>query len=117
MEERLTVDEQMEMQKRLQDHYEPIWGGLGGPAMARDKLLWAIAEAGEAAQVIKKYGDEAILHDGIVRQEFIEEMTDVAMYLTEVLLNYNVSAREYTEIYRAKHARNMHRWDEYLPGE
>ena len=77
----------------------------------------ARAEAGEAAQVIKKYGDEAILHDGIVRQEFIEEMTDVAMYLTEVLLNYNVSAREYTEIYRAKHARNMHRWDDQLPGE
>ena len=115
--EKLTVEEQFEMQRELQAHYAPIWGGLGGPEDAVSKLLWAIAEAGEAAQVIKKHGNRAILRDGAVRREFIEEMTDVAMYLSEVLLCYGVTAEEYTNIYREKHARNMHRWDDRLPGE
>ena len=96
------------MQRDLQERYKEKWGGLP-PQKAREKLLWMLAEAGEAAEVIKKNGDNAILSDSAARTHFIEEMCDVMMYFNDVLLCYGISPQEFAQVYREKHARNMGR--------
>lgn len=112
--EKLTVDEQLDMQRRLQHQYRKIWTPME-PARGRDQLLWGIIEAGEAADIIKKMGDQAILDDPKVRHDFIEEMADIVMYLNDVFLCYGITAEEYAEIYRAKFERNMKRWVDHIP--
>lgn len=98
-----------EMQIRLQEKYFEKWGGLS-PKKARDMLLWMIAEAGEAADVIKQNGDEEIMKNGEVRDHFIEEMCDVMMYFNDVMLCYEIKPEEFRKIYLEKHERNMSRW-------
>lgn len=98
-----------ELQKRLQEKYKAKWGGLY-PAKARDMLLWMMAEAGEAAQVVKKSGDKMIIGDKDTREHFIEEMCDVLMYFNDVMLCYSISPDELKKIYMQKHSTNMKRW-------
>lgn len=105
----LKISEMMEYQAKLQAKYFELWGGLN-PAVARDKLLWSIIEAGEAADIIKKRGDEAILHDDEVREHFAEEIGDTIKYLMDVLICYGFSAEEFAEVYRKKAERNLNRW-------
>ena len=106
----LRLSEMVEMQKALQEKYLDKWGGLF-PERAKDQLLWSIIETGEAADIIKKRGDEAILNDPQLRHDFIEEVGDVVMYLLDALLCYGVTSEEFAEIYRKKFERNMHRWE------
>jgi len=100
--------EMQAIQRELQEKYKDKWGGLG-PETARSQLLWMMIEAGEMADVIKKEGDEAILHDETARRHFIEEMADVFMYLTDVMLCYGISAEEYSVVHARKHAHNTKR--------
>lgn len=102
-------EEMQEIQRQLQEKYRDKWGGLS-PRIARDQLLWMMIEAGEAADIIKKQGDEAILEDPKTREHFIEEVCDVLMYLNDVLLCYSITPEEVEEIYRKKHEKNMARW-------
>ncbi len=102
-------EEMQAIQKELQEKYLDKWGGLN-PRKARDSLLWMMIEAGEAADVIKKQGDSAIMEDEATRQAFIEEMCDVMMYFNDVMLCYSVTPEEIEKIYLEKHRRNMKRW-------
>ncbi len=97
------------IQKELQEKYKDKWGGLS-PEKARSKFLWMMVEAGEAADIIKKDGDDAIVSDPVVRQHFIEEMCDVMMYFNDVLLSYGITPQEIETVYREKHEKNMQRW-------
>ena len=101
-------EEMQQIQKELQGKYKE-WGGLP-PEKGKEKLLWAYAEMGEAADIIKKNSGEDILEHGEVREHFIEEMCDVMMYLNDVLLCYEVSPEEIEKVYTEKHRRNMERW-------
>ena len=102
--------EQMQaIQKELQQKYQDRWKALC-PEVAREKLLWMLIEAGEMADVIKKCGDEAIMHEEETRKAFIEEMCDVMMYFNDVMLFYDITPEELEKTYRAKHERNMQRW-------
>ena len=105
----LTFTQMQEMQRALQEKYIDKWGGLS-PKIGRDQLLWMIIEAGEMADIIKKKGDEAILHDAEARSHFVEETCDVLMYLNDVLLCYGITPEEIAAAYRAKFERNMTRW-------
>lgn len=67
-------------------------------------------ELGEAADVIKKQGNQKILEDKEVREHFIEEMCDILMYFNDVMLCYDISIDELEEVYLAKHKKNMERW-------
>lgn len=107
--EDLGFKEMQEMQIRLQEKYLEKWGGLS-PEKAREKLLWMIAEAGEAADVIKQNGDAEIMKNGGVRDHFIEEMCDVMMYFNDVLLCYEIKPEEVRKIYLEKCEKNMSRW-------
>ena len=74
------------------------------------KLLWMLAELGEAIQVVKRHPNCEIMQDEAVRYDFVEEMADVLMYFNDILLCYDISPDEFEQVYRAKHARNMKRW-------
>ena len=49
----LNLEDMQQIQKELQAKYLEKWGGLS-PKIGRDKLLWMMIEAGEAADIIKK---------------------------------------------------------------
>ncbi len=106
---RFGFEEMQAIQKELQEKYFDKWGGLS-PQKGRDSLLWMMIEAGEAADIIKKLGDQKIMEDPQVRGQFIEEMCDVMMYFNDVLLCYSITPEEVEEVYKAKHHRNMSRW-------
>lgn len=105
----LNFDEMQEMQRRLQEKYMDQWGGLR-PAKGRDTLLWMMIEAGEAADIIKKEGDSAIMEQDRSRHHFIEELCDVMMYFNDILLCYDITPKELETVYQEKHERNMKRW-------
>ena len=105
----LKISEMMEYQAQLQAKNFESWGGIK-PEIARDQLLWAIIEAGEAADIIKKWGDGAILNEAEPRAHFAEEIADTMMYLMDVLACYGISAEEFSEVYRKKAERNLTRW-------
>lgn len=69
-----------------------------------------MSELGEVVDVVKKDGSRKIMEDPEVRPHFIEEITDVLMYLNDILLCYDISVDELKEIYREKIRRNMNRW-------
>ena len=46
--------------------------------------------SGEEADIIKKDGDKKIVNDEKVRNNFIEELCDVFMYLNDVILCYSI---------------------------
>ncbi len=106
---RFGFEEMQGIQKELQEKYLDKWGGLS-PKKGRDSLLWMMIEAGEAADIIKKQGDEAIVGGEQARHDFIEEMCDVMMYFNDVLLCYSITPEEVEKIYLEKHRRNMKRW-------
>ncbi len=109
----LTMEELMDIQRQLQEKYEGIWEG-NHPDTAKHKLLYAVEEIGEVSAILKKRTAQAVVDDPSVRAHFCEEMTDVFMYLTDVLLCCGVSAEEFEQAYRAKADRNMRR---DFPGE
>lgn len=110
----LDMSEMLEMQKVLQARYAGWWEPVDSDH-GKNKMLWMLAELGEAIQVVKRHPAEEIARAGDVRHDFVEEMADVLMYFNDVLLCYGITPEEFAEVYRAKHARNMTRWKK--PGE
>lgn len=105
----LDISQMQELQRRLQDRYAGWWEPVD-PAHGLNKLMWMIAEVGEAAQIIKRKGHEGVMSTDKVRSDFVEELCDVLMYFNDVLLAYDITPDEFEAIYRAKHERNMTRW-------
>jgi NTP pyrophosphatase (non-canonical NTP hydrolase) len=103
----LRISDLQKMQTELQDSH-PQWGGVT-PARGRDQLLWGICEIGEVIDIIKKRGDDEIMNNPETRRHLIEEMADVMMYLTDVMLCFGISAEEYSNVHARKHAHNMKR--------
>ena len=110
----LDFNEMQERQKALQARYAGWWESVD-PDHGRNKVLWMLAELGEAIQILKRNPSENLMEQGNVRHDFIEEMADVLMYFNDVMLCYDISPEEFTDVYRAKHERNMTRWKK--PGE
>jgi len=103
----LRISDLIRMQTELQELH-PEWGGTP-PARGRNQLLWGIGEIGEVIDIIKKRGDDEILNNPETRRHFIEEMADVMMYMTDVMLCYGITAEEYSEVHARKHAHNTKR--------
>ena len=91
-----SINEMLEMQKRLQDKYKDKWEKLS-PEAGKHKLLWMIGEIGEVIDIVKKHGDIKASHD-------------VLMYYNDVMLCYGISADELKQAYTAKFEKNMTRW-------
>lgn len=97
------------LQKQLQERYKDKWEPMS-PETGKNMLLWLMIELGEAADIIKKDGNQKIIEDNNVRTHFIEEMADVMMYFNDVMLCYGISVDELKEVYRKKMQKNMDRW-------
>jgi len=110
----LDFYDMQEMQKRLQERYAGWWEPVDAEH-GRNKVLWMLAELGEAIQVLKRKQTSEIMETGEVRHDFVEELADVLMYFNDILLCYDISPEEFEAVYRAKHERNMTRWKK--PGE
>ena len=104
----MTIGELLEIQTALQEKYRGIWEG-DHPETAKNHLLYAVEEIGEVSAILKKRGAQAVVEDAGVRAHFCEEMADVFMYLTDVLLCCGVKAAEFERAYRAKADRNLKR--------
>lgn len=110
----LDMKDMREMQQALQARYAGWWESVD-PEHGKNKLLWLLAELGEAIQVVKRHPTEEIAQPGEVRRDFVEELADVLMYFNDILLCFDISPEEFEAVYRAKHVRNMTRWKK--PGE
>ena len=110
----LDMKDMREMQQALQARYAGWWEPVDAEH-GKNKLLWLLAELGEAIQVVKRRSADEIMASGSTRHDFVEELTDVMMYFNDILLCYDISPEEFEEVYRAKHQRNMTRWKK--PGE
>ena len=104
----LRIADMMAMQKALHQLHESEWFPLE-PAFGQHSILYMIEKIGEAIAVLKKKGDQAVMHDASVRTAFLEELADVLMYYTDVLLRYHITPEEIAEAYIRKHEKNMGR--------
>lgn len=105
----LDSAQMQELQRRLQARYAGWWEPVD-PAHGLNKLMWMIAEVGEAAQILKRKGSEGVMNSPGVRAELVEELADVLMYFNDVLLCYGITPEAFEAAYRAKHERNLTRW-------
>lgn len=103
------INEMLDMQRALQEKYKDIWKPIC-PDRGQDQLLWMIGEVGEVVDIIKKHGGEAASREEVLRARLVEELADVLMYYTDVLLCYGISAEELKRVYAGKFERNMQRW-------
>ena len=103
------INEMLDMQRTLQEKYKDIWRPIC-PDRGKDQLLWMIGEVGEVVDILKKHGGEAASEDEKLRAHLVEELADVLMYYTDVLLCYGISAEELKRAYVGKFERNMQRW-------
>ena len=104
----LKISEMLDMQRELQEKYRKKWGGTP-PEQGASQLHWGVGEIGEVIDIIKKRGADEIMRDPVTRAHFVEEMSDVFMYLCDVMLCYGITAEEYSETHAQKHAHNMKR--------
>lgn len=110
----LSLEEMQQLQRKLQARYAGWWEPVD-PEHGRNKLLWMLAEMGEAIQIIKRNPPDDLMQNPDIRRDFVEELSDVLMYFNDILLCFDITPDEFAAIYRAKHARNMTRWKK--PGE
>ena len=104
----MTIQDMVDIQNQLQEKYKGIWEG-DSPETAKHHLLYAVEEIGEVSSILKKRTPQAVVADADLRAHFCEEMADVFMYLTDVLLCCGVTAEEFEKAYLEKADRNMKR--------
>ena len=107
--EDFTVNEILEMQRKLQENYKNRWEPIN-PETGKNKLLWMIGEIGEVIDIIKKNRAQIVMEDRELRKDLVEEMTDVLMYYGDVMLCYGITPEELKRAYTEKFERNMTRW-------
>ena len=103
------INEMLDMQRTLQEKYKDIWRPIC-PDRGEEQLLWMIGDVGEVVDILKKHGGEAASEDEKLRAHLVEELADVLMYYSDVLLCYGISAEELKRAYVGKFERNMQRW-------
>ena len=105
----LDLQQMRAYQEALQARYAGWWEAID-PEHGKNKMLWMMAELGEAIQIIKRHPTEALMTPGEVRHALVEELADTMMFFQDVLLCYDIAPQEFEAVYRAKHERNMQRW-------
>ena len=104
-----TMEEMLQMQRALQEKYKHKWEPIC-PETGKNKMLWMLAELGEAIQIIKRHSSTELMQNGGIRYDFVEELADVLMYFNDIMLCYDISQDEFERVYRAKHESNLSRW-------
>ncbi len=109
MKENISVERMLEIQAELYEKYGKDWISKT-PENGHYSLLWAMGEMGEIVDIIKKQGHIKIMNDESVRTDFVKELVDVMMYMSDLMTCFDISAEEFSKIYEEKHAYNMKRW-------
>lgn len=104
----MEIKDLLDMSKELYEENKEKWSPMT-PEHGRTSVLYMIEEIGETIAIIKKKGEDKIMNDPIIRERFIEEMSDVLMYYSDILNRFDISAEEFSEIYLKKHNHNMKR--------
>ena len=92
---------------------EKGWIRSRDPEHGAYSLLWSIDELGEAISIIKKKGEDGIMHNPAVREHFVEEVADHLMYIFDMMECFGITAEEFTDVYVRKFERNLGRnWTE-----
>lgn len=102
-------EEMMAMQRALREKYKDKWTALSAEE-GRHHLLWMIGEVGEVIDIVKKHGGAKAASDEALRAHLTEELADVMMYYTEVLMCYGITPEELRHAYIQKFEKNMTRW-------
>lgn len=110
----LNIEEMQQLQRTLQERYAGWWEPVD-PEHGKNKMLWMLAELGEAIQIVKRKRPIDLMQQEDTRHDFVEELADVLMYFNDILLCFEITPEEFEAVYRAKHVRNMTRWKK--PGE
>lgn len=107
----LSFSELQDMQLSLQAKYQgKLRNESISPEASRTKLLWMVSEIGEVIDLVKKNEPSAVINDDNVRGRVLEEMSDVLMYYTDILLCFDIAPKELRAAYEKKLQRNMTRW-------
>ncbi len=104
-----SIDEMQKMQDELQEKYRDKWEPICAET-GKNKLLWMIGEIGEVIDIIKQNGAAKSIEIPEIRNNLIEELTDVLMYYNDVLRCYGISEEELKKAYVSKFEKNMKRW-------
>lgn len=104
----ISIKDMMELQIKLWEKHKNTWSPME-PEFGRNSLLWLVEELGEVIAIVKKKGENQIMGDSDVRYHFVEELSDVMMYLIDTMLRYKVSAEEFSSVFAEKSSRNMNR--------
>jgi NTP pyrophosphatase (non-canonical NTP hydrolase) len=102
----LDVAKMQQMQYQLWEKYKLHWPPLK-PNQARNSLLWMIEEIGEVISILKKRGEEDVMTDMELRKDMVEELCDIMMFFTDVLIEFGISPIEFTDSYYNKYNKNM----------
>ena len=105
----LDFHNMQQMQQALQERYAGWWEPID-VEHGKNKMLWMLAELGEAIQIVKRHSAQEMMEEGHVRHDLVEELADVMMFFNDILLCYGISPEAFEAVYRAKHQRNMTRW-------
>ena len=104
----LSISQMMQLQKDLFVAHGCKWSPVE-PEYGTEFLLYITEEIGEVISVVTKKGHQAVMDDPVVRDAFLEEMSDVLMYHMEILLRFHVTADEISQAYQKKHDHNVGR--------
>ncbi|MBO4366114.1 MAG: nucleotide pyrophosphohydrolase [Clostridia bacterium] len=100
-----SLNTMLSWQKQMMDAH-PEWM-RDCPENGGYKLLWMTGELGEVIDVLKKNGVGAVMNEPDVRAHFTEELSDVLMYFSDVLLSYGITPAELRTAYRKKVNRHL----------
>ena len=103
------INEMKTMQRSLQLKYRDSWEPINEET-GKNKLLWMIGEVGEVIDIVKKNGDKEACKNASLRKALVEELSDVLMYFSDVLLCYGITSEELKESYTNKYKENLERW-------
>lgn len=100
-----SVSEMLSWQKKMMASHQEWMRNC--PDNGANKLLWMVGELGEVIDVLKKNGADAVMADGSVRNHFTEELSDVLMYFSDVLLSFGIEPEELRTAYLKKVNRHL----------
>ncbi len=104
----LTISQLMQCQRDQYEAHKDIWHPRD-PERGRHHILYMIEEVGETIAILKKKGEAQIMEDPAVRAAFVEELVDVSMYFTDVLLCFDITPEEFSQAFLKKFQKNMGR--------
>lgn len=104
----LSINDLLEMSRKLHELNKDKWEPMI-PEHGRDSVLYMIEEIGEVISVLKKKTVDEIMNTDVVREHFVEELSDVLMYFVDTLNRFEVSSEEFSSAYAKKYEYNVNR--------